>query len=998
MRRTADRVGVAAVAAVGVTALGRRVAREDLHVASPLEGSTPFSVCVLPVSASPPSPPVAVGVAAGRLVAALLERDVVVLRQADVAVAVAVDVGVVADDLDADVARDRGAAVALGAAAVAAVGVAALGLGVAGEDLRVAAVALDDRRCRCRPASLPVSASPPSPPVAVAAPPVASLPPCIELDVVVLDDADVAIAVGVDVGVVADDLHADVAGDRGPADGVCVAAVAAVGVAALGVGVATEDLRVVAFAVDLDVAVVGLLVAGVGVAAGAAGRGVGRVAAGGLVAALRQRDVVVLDEADVAVAVGVDVRVVADDLDADVAGHRRAADRHGVAAVAALGLAALGLGVAAEDLRVAAVAVDLDVAVALLLVAGVAVAAGTAGGRRAAAGGLVGALRERRVVVLDDADVAVAVAVDVDVVDRDLHADVAGRRRRRRPPRRRRRRRPRPRRSRPSVSPPKTCVLSPSPSTSTLPLSLCVLPLSASPPAPPVAVLAASPPVAVLPPCVISRSLSWMTPTSPSPVWSMSIALTPTWMPTLPATAGPPMASASPPSPPSASPLSAVGVAGEDLDVAAGARDLDVAVAVLACCRCWRCRRAAGRRRAAAGGGVAALRERRVVVLDDADVAVVVDADERRADVADVDRALRADVAGHRGAAAGLGGPAVAALCLAALGVGVAAECLRVAARRDPHVAVVVLHVAAVAVAAGASGALGVAAGGLVAALVERGVVVLRGAERLEELVVALDVGGVDQDLDAGVAGDRGTADGVGVAAVAALGLAALGLGVAAEAHRVAAARRGGGVAVAGLDVAGAGVAAVAAGRLGLAAGRLVAALLEGRRVALDQAEVAVPVVIGLDIAEVQADLSAGVERGGRAADRRGVTAVAALRVAALGGGVAAERQRVALARGVGLGVAVVGLGVAGAGVAAVAAGRVGFAAGGGVAALVDPSALSWVTATSPSPSPSRSVRLSRTAWRRCPRGAAADRERVAAVAAVASPLSASVSPPKAIA
>jgi hypothetical protein len=44
------------------------------------------------------------------------------------------------------------------------------------------------------------------------------------------------------------------------------------------------------------------------------------------------------------------------------------------------------------------------------------------------------------------------------------------------------------------------------------------LPELASPPAPPVAVFAASPPVASLPPCVIVASLSWMTPTSPSPV------------------------------------------------------------------------------------------------------------------------------------------------------------------------------------------------------------------------------------------------------------------------------------------------------------------------------------------------------------------------------------------------------------------------------------------------------------------------------------------------
>ena len=166
-----------------------------------------------------------------------------------------------------------------------------------------------------------------------------------------LDDADVAV-VGLDVvGVVGDDLDADVRGQREPADrdarrrrrrrrrhrsrprcrhrrpGCC-----------------RRRPRCRRCRCRPGVA-------GVGVAAVTAGRLGG--AALGLVAALLELDRVVLDEADVAL-IGLDVvGVVVDDLHADVAGEREAADRGRVAAVAAVGVAALGLGVATEGLDVA---------------------------------------------------------------------------------------------------------------------------------------------------------------------------------------------------------------------------------------------------------------------------------------------------------------------------------------------------------------------------------------------------------------------------------------------------------------------------------------------------------------------------------------------------------------------------------------------------------------------------------------------------------------------
>ena len=88
-------------------------------------------------------------------------------------------------------------------------------------------------------------------------------------------------------------------------------------------------------------------------------------------------------------------------------------------------------------------------------------------------------------------------------------------------------------------------------------------------------------------------------------------------------------------------------------------------------------------------------------------------------------------------------------------------------------------------------------------------------------------------------------ADGVGVAAVAAGRVAALGLGVAAEGDRVAlgAGRGRVGVAQAGLRVAGARVAAVAAGGVRVAAGRAVAALVDRGVVVLDDAGVAAAAV-----------------------------------------------------------------------------------------------------------------------------------------------------------
>jgi hypothetical protein len=96
-----------------------------------------------------------------------------------------------------------------------------------------------------------------------------------------------------------------------------------------------------------------------------------------------------------------------------------------------------------------------------------------------------------------------------------------------------------------------------SPWTPTLPLPVCVLPVSASPPSPPVAV--AAPPVAVLPSWSIDASLSWMTPRSPSSSLSMSALLERSWSASLPDSALPASAEALPPSPPSASPLSASG-------------------------------------------------------------------------------------------------------------------------------------------------------------------------------------------------------------------------------------------------------------------------------------------------------------------------------------------------------------------------------------------------------------------------------------------------------
>ena len=82
------------------------------------------------------------------------------------------------------------------------------------------------------------------------------------------------------------DLHADVAATASPPIGVGVAAVAALGLAALGLRVAGEDLDVPPSPRHLDVAVAVLRVAAVGVAA-APPVAVAR-AARGLVAALRR--------------------------------------------------------------------------------------------------------------------------------------------------------------------------------------------------------------------------------------------------------------------------------------------------------------------------------------------------------------------------------------------------------------------------------------------------------------------------------------------------------------------------------------------------------------------------------------------------------------------------------------------------------------------------------------------------------------------------------------
>ncbi len=229
-----------------------------------------------------------------------------------------------------------------------------------------------------------------------------------------------------------------------------------------------------------------------------------------------------------------------------------------------------------------------------------------------------------------------------------------------------------------------------------------------------------------------------------------------------------------------------------------------------------------------------------------------------------------------------------------------------------------------------AAGGRRVAARGVVAALHERGFVVLD----VPGVAVGLDVADVQRDLCGRVEGVRVAALGRRVAAVAALGVAALGLGVATEGERVALA--GGvrlGVGVVDLRVAGAGVAAVAADRGPVAADRRVAALVELGLVGLDRASVAV----GVDVGQVEGDLQRGVRSRRVAALGLGVTAAAALGVAALGLGVATEGDGVTLVTGGGrVRVAQAGLRVAGVGVAAVAAVGRGVAARRVVVALVD--------------------------------------------------------------